>query len=193
MKKLVVLIICFLVALSFYLFWNSDSRSSSNQQEISLIEAIKKGGEFAQNWNPKASLIDVTSVDDPSNANPSEGADGKRKNWNMVFGDVQTGEALIINIQKGKINTSSEIKQTFKINQAISIDSIKIDSPGVLATAKNMFDLLPGTDWAIGYHFLLTRDNIKTFIGVVGLSEGKLTKIYFDAVTGEYTGRVSNK
>ncbi|HBS43672.1 MAG TPA: hypothetical protein DEA91_02940 [Paenibacillus sp.] len=54
MKKLVVLIICFLIALLFYLFGNSDSRSSSNQQEISLIEAIKKGGEFAQNWNPKA-------------------------------------------------------------------------------------------------------------------------------------------
>ena len=163
------------------------------QEELSIKRAIEKAYPLAMIWNKNAAILQAINIDSDK---PVEGlgANGKRKNWNIIFGVPDTNYVFLITIQNGKINGLNDLTRKgtspHSPNEFIKLDEIKYDSPELLQKALEMGDINPGKNWAKGYNFLLRKDTEKDIplLLVIGWNndQTKMTSVDFNVKTGEY-------
>ncbi|HWL25789.1 MAG TPA: hypothetical protein VNR38_18910 [Ureibacillus sp.] len=159
----------------------------ASDSEITLKEAINIGFERAREWNEKATLISVNSVDETMGG--SRGETGKRFKWFVQFFVPGTEDYLLIGISKKKITVFEPLKQSGQ--PTIPYDEIKLDSSDVLQLAKDKFGLKKGKDWATGYHFTLDKIDGKPILTVFGNDhESRFTRISFNAQNGEVVSAI---
>ena len=71
----------------------------------------------------------------------------------------------------------------------MDIKELSISTTEAVAIAKENYGLLPGSDWAQGYHFVLENSGVALVLSVVGRNtDGSISRIYFNAKTGEVIG-----
>lgn len=197
LRKAIIRCFAVLFVLSIVLFFYSEYSSFSEnkrqmeQNELTLKEAYQLGLKKAKQWNANATLVDMTSVDDAKKN--SNGENGRRSAWNLVFHEPRTNHSLIVGIYKDKIVNFIPISEEVSEDRLIYAQEWKVDSVDLVRKAKEQHQLQPGKDWANGYHFNLVKSEQRLFLAVVGLSkENKFTHIYFDPTTGNFLGSSSS-
>ncbi|MBA4495581.1 hypothetical protein ACFO25_15370 [Paenactinomyces guangxiensis] len=161
------------------------------QTEITLKEAVTKANAEAKKWNPLASLILITSADafDPNIKGPTEGKQGKRRMWNLIFGVPGTDQSLLVKIEENKISNVKEIQELVRPGEVVPLDQIAVDSPFLVEQAIQEFGMKPGVHFARGYHFELFSDNHRLFFSVEGLNQrNKRIRVFFNPNNGRYLG-----
>ncbi|WP_336498524.1 hypothetical protein [Psychrobacillus sp. FJAT-51614] len=172
----------------FLVFVNLFGRETiASDGEITLKEAINIGFQRAKEWNVKATLTSVNSVDETMGG--SRGGKGKRFRWFVQFMAPGTDEHLLIGISEKKITVFRPIKQSQV--PTIPYDEIKLDSSDVLQLAKDKYGLKPGKDWATGYHFTLDRIDGMPILTVFGNDrDSRFTRISFNAQNGDVVSAI---
>lgn len=162
--------------------------TASTSSGITLVDAFQIGLTESRKWDAQANLISITSVGDTSSTPPSTlGIDGKREVWNLLFGNGQRNQILIINIKKGKIAIMRTVQGDIQDFEIIPQSDLILDSPNMVQIAIEN-DVKPGEGWAKGYHFNVIKDHQALFFGVIGQNKyGMMTKLYMDK-TGKVMG-----
>ncbi|SUA98633.1 hypothetical protein [Paenibacillus thiaminolyticus] len=178
-KKIMVPIILFIAAVITTVYLQASSPTSSSSEEITLQEALELGMATAWEWDSSAVPFYLTSVDDESG--PSSGHQGKRERWNLQVGTPDNKRAVIA-IRKGAIEGLYPGVGPFVETHVINREEVVFDSPELLSRSKTEHDLLPGKDWANGYHFVLQVLDGKSTITVIGLDQAlHQQKIVFES------------
>lgn len=145
--------------------------------QIAFAEAIK--------WDEDALPYFITSVDDRIDDVFVKGEDGKRHYWNFDFVVENTNKHLIITLHDKAIVNIIEAESCANNDCIIDIEKLNISTAEAVLIAKETYGLLPGTDWAQGYHFVLENEGMVLVLAVVGLNEsGEMSRIFFNAETG---------
>lgn len=164
-----------------------DSETVASDGEITLKEAINIGLQRAKEWNVKATLTTVNSVDEKMGG--SRGGTGKRFNWFMNFVVPGTDDYVLIGISEKKITVFRPSKQSQ--DPIIPHNEIKLDSSDVLQLAKDKYGLNPGKDWATGYHFTLDSIDGMPILTVIGNDrDSRFTRISFNAQNGDVVSAI---
>lgn len=149
--------------------------------QIAYAEAIK--------WDKAALPYFITSVDDSIDDEFVKGENGKRRYWNFDFVVENTNKHLIITLHDKAIVNQIEAESNVNKDCIIDIDKLNISTVEAILIAKETYGLLPGTDWAQGYHFVLKKEGMVLVLTVVGLNEsGKMSRVFFNAETGAVIG-----
>lgn len=157
-----------------------------NNCAIDLFEAYKIANAEAVKWDKSAKPYFITSVDDPIESKFVKGEDGKRNYWNFDFVIEHTNKHLIVTVHDESIVNKIEAESYVNNNYIINIEELRISTKEAILIAKENYGLLPGTQWAQGYHFVLENDGSVLILTVVGLNaDGDLARVFFNAVTGE--------
>jgi hypothetical protein len=164
---------------------------ASTNQGVTLLQAYQIGLEEARKWDSQANLTLITSVGDTGSTPPSTlGNDGRREVWNLLFGNGQKNETMIINIKNGKIAIKRIVKDNIQNFEIIPQSELILDSTNMVKIAIK-YDVRPGEGWAKGYHFIVSKDHRALFFGVVGQNKyGNITRLYMDK-TGKILGSVT--
>jgi hypothetical protein len=164
---------------------------ASTNQGVTLLQAYQIGLEEARKWDSQANLTLITSVGDTGSTPPSTlGNDGRREVWNLLFGNGQKNETMIINIKNGKIAIKRIVKDNIQNFEIIPQSELILDSTNMVKIAIK-YDVRPGEGWAKGYHFIVRKDHQALFFGVVGQNKyGNITRLYMDK-TGKILGSVT--
>ena len=164
-----------------------DSGTVVSASEITLKEAINIGLKRAKEWNVKATLTTVNSVDETMGG--SRGGTGKRFKWFMNFVVPGTDDYVLIGISEKKITVFRPSKQSQ--DPTIPNNEIKLDSSDVLQLAKDKYGLNPGKDWATGYHFTLDSIDGMPILTVIGNDrDSRFTRISFNAQNGDVVSAI---
>lgn len=183
LKKITCLLVIFLVFVNLI-----GSEAMASDGEITLKEAINIGFQRAKEWNVKATLTRVNSVDEKMGG--SRGETGKRFKWFVNFMVPGTDDHLLIGISEKKITVFEPIKQSSQ-DPIITYDEIKLDSSDVLQIAKDKYGLKQGKDWATGYHFSIDSIGGKPILTVVGNDrDNRFTRISFNAQNGDVVSAI---
>lgn len=175
-------LVIFLVIVSL-----SSHEGSASDGEITLKEAIDIGFERAKEWNEKATLTSVNSVDETMGG--SRGETGKRFKWFVMFIVPGTEDFVLIGISEKKITVFEPGKQT--PDPPIPFGKIKLDSSDALQLAKDIYGLQQGKDWATGYNFTLDSIDGKPILTVFGNDQdSRFASISFNAQNGEVVSAV---
>ncbi|PJO41262.1 hypothetical protein [Lysinibacillus xylanilyticus] len=181
-KKISCLLVVILVFVNLI-----GSEGIASDGEITLKEAINIGLQRAKEWNEKATLISVNSVDE--NMGGSRGEKGKRFYWFMFFMVPGTEDYVLIGISEKKITLFRPGKQSQV--PTIPYDEIKFDSSDVIQLAKDKFRLKKGKDWATGYHFTLDSIDGMPILTVFGNDrDNRFTRISFNAKNGDVVSAI---
>lgn len=179
LKKLVAILLT-LVIVSSAFFINRYMHKKDTS--LSLIESLKIASDYAYNKNKNLKLIKATSVDYPEKSSIDKGTNGKRLVWNFLFGDVDSNKGLIVFVTEGKIGSVKEVSSTFSTSDYISIDDILLDSKDIIKISRNNYQLKPGVNFAVGYHYTLNKVEKNIVLSVLGLdTDGYMTNISYDA------------
>ncbi|WJQ79477.1 hypothetical protein [Brevibacillus brevis] len=185
LKYLSLYIITIIVILTPFLFGEIFGKKA-----ITLKEAYDIGLVKAKEWDSGAFLTHISTVD--RKIGNDLGSDGKRRSWNLTFEVPTKKKSLFISIDDNKIEKSISRNSTSQFN-GITQEEIGIDSPQIASKAIQSFNLRPGENWAIGYHFTMFKQENQLFLTVVGRNEqNKFSKIYFNPKNGEYLGMQVN-
>lgn len=154
-------------------FVNSDKTTS-------LLEAYNIAHSEVTKLCDNAELVLITSVDEPDST-PAQGKNGKRRYWNMIFADSNSSDKqLIVSIRDNEVEIQP-IQLEIDKTQFINMDSLRLTSEKAVSYAINDYGLLPGQDWAKGYHFVLRSFDNNIDFQVVGLDDdNKMMRIAFD-------------
>ncbi|TDX89725.1 UNVERIFIED_CONTAM: hypothetical protein BJ099_1395 [Lysinibacillus xylanilyticus] len=181
-KRISCLLVVFLVFVNLI-----GSEGIASDGEITLKEAINIGLQRAKEWNEKATLISVNSVDEKMGG--SRGEKGKRFNWFMIFMVPGTEDYVLIGISEKKITVFRPSQQSQV--PIIPYDEIKFDSSDVIQLAKDKFGLRQGKDCATGYHFTLDSIDGMPILTVFGNDrENRFTRISFNAQNGDVVSAI---
>ena len=177
------LIVCYVLLLWIILF--TENRSDSNSS-ADLLEAYKIASAEAIKWDGSAKPYFITSVDDPIESRFVKGEDGKRNYWNFDFVAENSNKHLIVTLQNKTVVNKIEATSNVNSDSVIYIEELRISTADAAAIAKEKYGLLPGTDWAQGYHFVLENDGSVLILSVAGLNaDGNMARVFFNAKTGE--------
>lgn len=179
----VLLLFCSVLILCTFL---CASKQPNYDNSIDLSEAYKIAYEEAFRWNALAEPYFITSVDDPIESTHVKGENGKRNYWNFDFVVESTSKHLIITMHDKTVVNKIEAKSNVDNDYIINIEELSISTAEAVDIAKDDYGLLPGTDWAQGYHFVLEKEGPALILSVVGLNEkGIMSRVFFNAKTGE--------
>lgn len=182
MKK-ILLIVCYVLLLLIILFLADQSDCNSSAD---LLEAYKIANAEAIKWDESAKPYFITSVDDSIESKFVKGEDGKRNYWNFDFVVEDSNKHLIITLHNKTVVSKIEAASNVNSDYIISIEKLCISTAEAVIIAKDNFGLLPGTDWAQGYHFVLENDGSVLVLSVVGFNtDGERSRVFFDAKMGE--------
>lgn len=182
MKKF-LLIFCFILLLLIIVFAAKQPYSNGSAD---LLEAYKIASAQAIKWDKSAKPYFITSVDDSFESVFVKGENGKRNCWNFDFVVENTNKHLIITIHSKVVINKIEAESNVDSDHIINMDTICISTADAVKIAKENYGLLPGTDWAQGYHFVLENDGSVLILAVVGLNaDGNMSRVFFNAMTGE--------
>lgn len=167
------------------LFWGA-SNEPHISNAVDLFDAYQIAGAEAFKWDKAAEPYFITSVDDSIDTEFVKGEDGKRHYWNFDFVIENTNTHLIITLHDKAIVNKIEAESRVNNDCIIDIEKLNISTAEAASIAKETYGLLPGTDWAEGYHFVLEDVGMVLVLAVVGLNEvGKMARVIFNAETGE--------
>jgi len=118
LKKILIILIFFIVMTTSLITYANrpitqstrDSGTVVSASEITLKEAINIGLKRAKEWNVKATLTTVNSVDETMGG--SRGGTGKRFKWFMNFVVPGTDDYVLIGISEKKITVFRPSKQS---------------------------------------------------------------------------------
>ncbi|QTD42628.1 hypothetical protein [Sporosarcina sp. Te-1] len=184
-KKILWVILTLSLIFSLYYIGTKNKKNIASDMdiELSLKEAISLGLDRAKKWDKESYLIKLTSVDETKGG--TRGVKGKRYNWNLFFETPNKNQQFIVGISEGEIK-GTHVGQGTINGDPITLDDIKFDSPYLVRTAQEKYELQKGVDWATGYHFLLDSENGKPIATVLGNDRDSLfTRISFDVRNGE--------
>ncbi|MFJ7920525.1 hypothetical protein ACIQ6U_12270 [Lysinibacillus fusiformis] len=200
MKKIVIFVLILIISIGTIEIVSARLSQStektlevSENQELSIKQAIELAYPSAVKWNGNAQLLSAINID-LDKPGKGIGANGKRKNWNISFGVPDTNKYFLVTIHDGVIDglkdlttegTSPYLKKEF-----VGFDDIKYDSPDLLKKALKMGSIYPGKGWAKGYNFMLRKDtgtNIPLML-VIGWNSNQteMKAAGFNVTTGEY-------
>ncbi|MCL1698355.1 MULTISPECIES: hypothetical protein [unclassified Lysinibacillus] len=193
MKKLAFVVILLFVTVSSIEIVSASSVQADEQQELSIVEAIELANPAALKWDKSAQLLMAINID-LDKPWTSIGSNGKRKNWNILFGVPDTNKSYVVTIHEGKIDHSDDYTvdgtSPYPKKEFIQINDIKYDSPEMLKKARSMGYIYPGKDWGKGYNFMLSKDTERDIplLIVIGWNndQTKMEAAGFNASTGEY-------
>ncbi|WP_237096867.1 hypothetical protein [Paenibacillus dendritiformis] len=178
-KKIMVPIILFIAAVSTTVYLQESSPLFSRSEEVTLQEALALGMEKALEWDGSAVPFYLTSVDDEFGT--LSGEQGRRERWNLQVGTPDNKRAVIA-IRKGVVEGIYPGVGPFVDTHVIKREEVVFDSPELLTRSRAEHDLLPGKDWANGYHFVLQVLDGKATITVIGLDKAShQQKIVFES------------
>lgn len=153
---------------------------------IDLREAYKIAAVEARKWDEATKPYFITSVDDPLKSPFVKGADGTRCYWNFDFVVEDTNRHFIVTIHNNTVVNRREAESTVKSDYIIRITDFRISTADAVTIARKNYGLLPGKDWAQGYHFVLENDGSALILSVIGLDKnGSVARVRFNAKTGE--------
>lgn len=182
MKKIKFLVLStILVVVSLMLFLGL---KLNNNRAINLTKALEIATSKAKNWDSRAELMSLSSVDNPDLIVSENGHDGNRRYWNFIFIVPGSGKQLILTIHDKKIvnNISSEVP--IINDEFIRKEEINITSQEAVKKCIEYFNTKPGKDWAGGYHFTLNKQNNIVVLSIICLDkEDYFTRISFNATT----------
>lgn len=152
----------------------------NSNKSISLLEAYNIGYKEVLKRADNAELCLITSVDEPKSTT-DQGKNGKRRYWNMIFANPNsTDEEYIISIRDKEVEIEP-IQQKIDSTQFINMDDLLLTSEKAVSSAINDYGLLPGQEWAVGYHFVLRSFDNDIDFQVVGLgADNKIMRLAFD-------------
>lgn len=152
-----------------------------NVASLTLLEALKVASNYALDKDKNLKLIKATSVDYPEKSSVDKGDDGKRYVWNFLFGDIDSKKGFVVFVTEGKIGSVKEISADFSDSDFIPTNDILLDSKDIIKIAKDKYKLKPGINFAVGYHYTLSKVEKNIVISILGLDdEGYMTNISYD-------------
>ena len=182
MKKS-LLLFCLILLVSIIIFVSNQPRENGSAD---LLEAYQIANAEAMKWNASAKPYFISSVDDPIESKYVKGENGKRNYWNFDFVVENTNHHFIITLHNKTIVHKTEAESSTNNDYIINIQDVCITTEEAVTIAKEHYGLLPGTDWAIGYHFVLENEGSVLVLSVVGINEdGIMSRVFFNAKTGE--------
>lgn len=177
-------LIVYSVLLLLIILFAANQTDSNNS--LDLLEAYKIANTEALQWDGSANPYFITSVDDPIESRFVKGEDGNRNYWNFDFVVENTNKHLIVTLHNQTVVHKKEAISSVNSDYIINIEELSISTADAVTVAKEKYGLLPGTDWAQGYHFVLENDGSLLVLSVVGLhADGDMTRVFFNAKTGE--------
>lgn len=188
---------------------STTSEKTNEKKYLTAMEAWRLGYEEAKKHTEEEPLlIDLTSTDSAEEPQErTDGVDGKRNAWNVLFGSKNGNISISISIRNGEatVNDVDENKDNLLMKGQYAFSDVKIDSPEVVKKAIEVLDMQPGNpqiedDWIKGYHFTIAGfitdpNSSKThlFLRVIGISpnspnsenDSLRMNVLFDVTTGE--------
>ncbi len=127
-------------------------------------------------------LYTMTSADLEGIFDLKDGLDGKRRFWNLDFNKLNTTDHYIFQIQDGKIVTQVQVPGLNVGEEKLIEDSeILIDSFEALRISSENYEINPGVEWALGYHFMLNKYDGIAKISVTGFDqENNFKKVHIN-------------
>lgn len=177
--KLIKFIFIFLIILFiFYIykfFYHQMSGLTVRQAYIKAYTCVSK-------VNENIMLYTLTSVDIENKKDSFNGEQGKRDNWNLDFSIPETDKHYIVQIQDGDIRDTTEVTGLkIKKENLISNQEILLDSDKSLEIAKKIYHILPGNEWAIGFHYTIKKEDGISKQTIVAYDKNRnLCKVDFD-------------
>jgi len=160
------------------------TKSVNENRAISLSEALKIASKASRIWNLKAELMFITSIDNDDLNVMDDGHDGNRRYWNFMFIVPRTEKQLILTIHDKKIVNNHPNNGPITNNGYIKNEEIKLTSKEAIEKCKSYYEIIPGQNWASGYHFTLSKQDNIVVLAVVSLDkEGYFTRTMFNATT----------
>ena len=170
------------------------STSVPGNGAVDLREAYQIASTEAVVWDPSAKPYFITSVDDDIESQRVKGEDGRRHNWNFDFVAENTSKHLILTLHNKTVVSKMEAESYVNSDSIIPMEELCISTAEAVTVAKTRYGLLPGTDWAQGYHFVLENDGSALILSVVGRNKtGAMSRVFFHAKTGEVIAGVGEK
>lgn len=177
------LIICSVLLIPIVLFAVNQPGSHGSAD---LLEAYKIASAEAVQWNASAKPYFITSADDSIESRAVKGEDGKRNDWNFDFVIENSNKHLIVSLHNKTVVSKIEAVSNVNSDYVIHIEDLCISTAEAAIIAKARLGLLPGTDWAQGYHFVLENDGSMLILSVVGRNaDGDMSRVCLNAKTGE--------
>lgn len=147
-------------------------------REISLKRAIELCLPAALSWSPDARLTYAISTEAGEYAPGSQGKDGLRSNWNIIFVDVKSGQNLLVAVRQGRIAYTREVLMAFK--DPIDLSRLKLDSSDAVRHLTDNNKQLPDR-----VHFELVNQTSPVLRVYLDWSSRNLQIASMDEATGE--------
>lgn len=150
-KEIALFLICVIIIIIFSLFFGF-----REQKVVTLKTAVRIADKEAIEWSTDAKLAQVTSTDAQDDHNNSNGVNGKRKSWNLIYTSENKNEQYNIFVINGKVQYKKEILapvyRPIDINEELSFDS---NSASLIAKEEGLDPTEESIGFAVGYHFAL--------------------------------------
>jgi len=160
MKKvyIILLLSTFTIILSGFILLTNKNQYTKDL--LSLKEAYLVARISLPNEN--FILYDLNSRDlfDGEFSHEDSGINGRRKFWSFTFVEVGTKNHMFIDIENGTVTNLFQSEEFYvEVEGLIQFSEISIDSTNAIKIALDYRNLLPGINWAFGYHFTLAKMN----------------------------------
>lgn len=130
-----------------------DTSDDSSGEEIfySMREAWEIAQEDALKWAADAETIKIMSTDNHDDASVSNGMNGKRRCWTLLFHSNQKETEYATYVIDGIAAYGCEVATPFY--DVFSMDDFELDSTNLIHYLQGQ--LSGGSDWAWGFHFIV--------------------------------------
>ncbi|ABX42500.1 hypothetical protein [Lachnoclostridium phytofermentans] len=165
-------------------------KSIDNKKSTTIKEAYNIAYKEVYKKNSQALLVSIGSTDSIlSKEDNNAGKNGERNSWNLFFSVPNSSELWLVTIRDHKIKDFKKtIGPSYDRKDLIDKKEFTLDSKEALKIAKKEFELKPGEVWAIGYHFLISKENGDVLLQVVCRDDkDNFTKIFINAETKKIT------
>ena len=129
--------------------------STSSRNSVTLLEAIEIAQKTANNWASDATVCQIISTDAGDKLKESNGKNGKRKCWNVLFSsNSKDSEYSIIVIDK---EVAFALETLMPAYDTIDLETVTLDSPVAfeLAQREGVLPVPVESGFAVGYHYSL--------------------------------------
>ncbi|QBG58566.1 hypothetical protein D2M30_4271 [Bacillus amyloliquefaciens] len=196
MKKLLIFLSLLTFIVIFLLLFNFKSEPTQSTQknntkdltETTLVQAYKIGMNESLNYDPKAVLLHMNSIDDGRES----GANGEKSTWQLLISLPSKNQRVGITVKNKRITQKEILRGNSTEYSNIKKEDIKIDSKTVVKKAIKDFSLEPGNKNNYlfkGFQFKLIKEKGILFLTVVGDKGDQRMEIHYDGKTGSYLGR----
>jgi hypothetical protein len=105
----------------------------------------------------------------------------------LIFADSDSSDKEFVISIHDKAVEIEPIEQEIDRTQFINMDNLILTSENAVLSAINDYGLLPGQDWAKGYHFVLRSFDDEIDFQVVGLDDdNKILRLAFNGSNGHF-------